>query len=240
MTRGRFTAFSLTVVVLIAAAVLGLPRVRRWGEERLRRSLEARATAAFGGPVRIGAVRFELVPPGLLLESVHAEREGNRGSQAMTAADELSVHASPLTLLGVRQGSFSVKSKRPHLTLRLAEGRSLSFGSGPASPAATVLAAVPAGSSLEIHDGQVTIDFVGGPALTLGGLQLLAGPDPGGTIAGHAEFSSGSYQGPGGEWPGLSGDVSFVVNGAEVRLHPLRSEERRVGKECRSRWSPYH
>ena len=25
------------------------------------------------------------------------------------------------------------------------------------------------------------------------------------------------------------------------RLHPLvRSEERRVGKECRSRWSPYH
>src|SRR2546425_9563294 len=30
----------------------------------------------------------------------------------------------------------------------------------------------------------------------------------------------------------------------EVRLHPARcpprSEERRVGKECRSRWSPYH
>ena len=23
-------------------------------------------------------------------------------------------------------------------------------------------------------------------------------------------------------------------------LHVLRSEERRVGKECRSRWSPYH
>src|SRR6476620_1659439 len=25
-----------------------------------------------------------------------------------------------------------------------------------------------------------------------------------------------------------------------VRLTPERSEERRVGKECRSRWSPYH
>src|SRR6266542_5903616 len=25
-----------------------------------------------------------------------------------------------------------------------------------------------------------------------------------------------------------------------VRPHPSRSEERRVGKECRSRWSPYH
>ena len=25
-----------------------------------------------------------------------------------------------------------------------------------------------------------------------------------------------------------------------VSTRPLRSEERRVGKECRSRWSPYH
>ena len=28
----------------------------------------------------------------------------------------------------------------------------------------------------------------------------------------------------------------FLEEGYEV----LRSEERRVGKECRSRWSPYH
>ena len=28
--------------------------------------------------------------------------------------------------------------------------------------------------------------------------------------------------------------------GAIMRLGQLRSEERRVGKECRSRWSPYH
>src|SRR5437588_11193416 len=27
---------------------------------------------------------------------------------------------------------------------------------------------------------------------------------------------------------------------AELRNRLLRSEERRVGKECRSRWSPYH
>ena len=26
----------------------------------------------------------------------------------------------------------------------------------------------------------------------------------------------------------------------EPPIKPLRSEERRVGKECRSRWSPYH
>ena len=27
---------------------------------------------------------------------------------------------------------------------------------------------------------------------------------------------------------------------AEIGGHAVRSEERRVGKECRSRWSPYH
>ena len=34
------------------------------------------------------------------------------------------------------------------------------------------------------------------------------------------------------------GEVSFSLsrNGGDI----LRSEERRVGKECRSRWSPYH
>ena len=26
----------------------------------------------------------------------------------------------------------------------------------------------------------------------------------------------------------------------ELLAHSIRSEERRVGKECRSRWSPYH
>ena len=34
---------------------------------------------------------------------------------------------------------------------------------------------------------------------------------------------------------------SLVAHTANVRrVHRWRSEERRVGKECRSRWSPYH
>src|SRR2546430_10191644 len=36
-------------------------------------------------------------------------------------------------------------------------------------------------------------------------------------------------------------DPGDVLEGnAGGRLHVDRSEERRVGKECRSRWSPYH
>src|SRR5256885_1970479 len=32
----------------------------------------------------------------------------------------------------------------------------------------------------------------------------------------------------------------FLRSGKPQRLKWARSEERRVGKECRSRWSPYH
>src|SRR2546422_11496145 len=39
----------------------------------------------------------------------------------------------------------------------------------------------------------------------------------------------------------LLGVIFFsLVFGAALTLIPERSEERRVGKECRSRWSPYH
>src|SRR5256885_7917327 len=34
--------------------------------------------------------------------------------------------------------------------------------------------------------------------------------------------------------------VTIDIRWAENRAERYRSEERRVGKECRSRWSPYH
>ena len=40
--------------------------------------------------------------------------------------------------------------------------------------------------------------------------------------------------------------IDYICNGDKtndeiyVTTHLTRSEERRVGKECRSRWSPYH
>ena len=32
----------------------------------------------------------------------------------------------------------------------------------------------------------------------------------------------------------------YILNMVGMAYQGLRSEERRVGKECRSRWSPYH
>ena len=36
------------------------------------------------------------------------------------------------------------------------------------------------------------------------------------------------------------GEVPLALRDAVVEVALCRSEERRVGKECRSRWSPYH
>ena len=43
-------------------------------------------------------------------------------------------------------------------------------------------------------------------------------------------------------WRAMRIQAEFIEGfGALAELGPqLRSEERRVGKECRSRWSPYH
>src|SRR2546430_5447435 len=38
----------------------------------------------------------------------------------------------------------------------------------------------------------------------------------------------------------VGGDVYTVTQGVMKGGTVLRSEERRVGRECRSRWSPYH
>src|SRR3712207_7404656 len=38
----------------------------------------------------------------------------------------------------------------------------------------------------------------------------------------------------------LSAEFLIAADEAGPRLDQFRSEERRVGKECRSRWSPYH
>ena len=37
-----------------------------------------------------------------------------------------------------------------------------------------------------------------------------------------------------------AGTVTLAIKPDDVKPNTGRSEERRVGKECRSRWSPYH
>ena len=41
-------------------------------------------------------------------------------------------------------------------------------------------------------------------------------------------------------FPKHTDDFDEVSRFLEEHANVLRSEERRVGKECRSRWSPYH
>src|SRR3712207_9503706 len=43
-----------------------------------------------------------------------------------------------------------------------------------------------------------------------------------------------------GVGPGGHGRLGALAGREVLLVDPVRSEERRVGKECRSRWSPYH
>src|SRR2546427_10855436 len=54
--------------------------------------------------------------------------------------------------------------------------------------------------------------------------------------------ASGAVQGCEGtaQWPLSQADPALGCPAHATETSACRSEERRVGKECRSRWSPYH
>src|SRR3989442_15737807 len=52
--------------------------------------------------------------------------------------------------------------------------------------------------------------------------------------------TAGRYVVDGEDVAGLSPDALARIRNAKIGFVFQRSEERRVGKECRSRWSPYH
>ena len=51
---------------------------------------------------------------------------------------------------------------------------------------------------------------------------------------GHVDFGENKVQEAIEKW------TEIKKKNSKIKLHMIRSEERRVGKECRSRWSPYH
>ena len=72
-------------------------------------------------------------------------------------------------------------------------------------------------------------------------------PDSGEIKIGHTvhiayvDQSRESLQGDKTVWEDVSGGLDIMnVGKFEMQSRRSRSEERRVGKECRSRWSPYH
>src|SRR2546422_9091351 len=76
--------------------------------------------------------------------------------------------------------------------------------------------------------------FVGGSASFLRQTRNASNSGPAGNCGTHAGRASQRESGM--PCCALGRVVVFDV----WKLETLRSEERRVGKECRSRWSPYH
>src|SRR5256885_9476569 len=54
------------------------------------------------------------------------------------------------------------------------------------------------------------------------------------------DMESVFFHAPGTIGPGWDGQLFVTVREIIFVVLEIRSEERRVGKECRSRWSPYH
>ena len=81
-------------------------------------------------------------------------------------------------------------------------------------------------------DVTLNVDLISKQAGTNFTNSLLVGTSSTGTLS--------SATGNTGVGVGVFGALTSGDNNVAVGLNALRSEERRVGKECRSRWSPYH
>jgi outer membrane protein assembly factor BamA len=222
-TRRRRAIKWLAVAAILAVMVAGLRHVRRFVEIRLQREIETRGTRLVGGPVRIGRVELQVFPPTARLHDVTLSRTGNRGSDAEATLQDVTVRAGPLTLLGLRPGSFTVVVEQPHLRLSIAEGRPMlppEGGNGAALPALIALA--PRGSLLDVRDGIVQLAYGDGPAAELRDVRLkIESPPEEPGLRGRIEFSDGVLRKLAGEWDDLHGEASFRVGAEGIRVDPL-------------------
>src|SRR2546421_5551448 len=140
--------------------------------------------------------------------------------------DELFEIANEVSVL--RDGRYIGTASPLDLTraelIRMMVGRELSqiFPSVPARAGAVVLSARALTLDPQFHD--ISFDLHAGEILGIAGL----------IGAGRSQLAEALF----GLTPASSGRV--WLQGREVKLDSPRSEECRVGKECRSRWSPYH
>src|SRR3712207_9327247 len=83
-------------------------------------------------------------------------------------------------------------------------------------------------------EGSVELDFSAEP-LRSAGIFAISGP----TGAGRSTLLDALCLALYDKAPRFAASVESIAL-ADVGENQVRSEERRVGKECRSRWSPYH
>ena len=94
------------------------------------------------------------------------------------------------------------------------------------------------GTAIQVREygtsGPMVLVLHGGPGAP-GGMAPLAR-----RLADSVRVLEPLQRGSGGEPLTVARHVADLHELVESRCGDVRSEERRVGKECRSRWSPYH
>src|SRR3989475_12214433 len=124
---------------------------------------------------------------------------------------------------GYAARAVDVESAAPDHTVALAVIEAVAAGQFPTKP---------------IGPGQVTRIFTGAP-LPAGADTVVRQEDTEPAESGRIRVVTGRDARQNVRYRGEDIRKGDVVLGAGTPLGP-RSEERRVGKECRSRWSPYH
>lgn len=150
----------IAAAVFVAAVAIGFAAAARLAPERLRLHLEARLAEDLGRPVRLGALRLGLAPPGGLVLALDRVRVGARGDRLRLRVPEAEVRIDPLPLLAGRLRIGRLELHRPHL--HLVEPPAPDAADGPAPTDVAGRLAQAAGTELPfrwlgVRDGRVTL-----------------------------------------------------------------------------------
>ncbi len=209
---------------LVAVAILVLAGLLKSGvlEERLRRALQERSAKATGAEVSIGRLELSLLPPAVALRAITVRRHGSSGSSAEVSIPKATVRAGALTFLGLRRGPVELAIENPVAAIELAAKRPLltGLGEGPALP--VLLGIPPAGSSLRVTGGTITLGWVDGPRCHLEGIDASIRPGAAPAhLIGRIEASGGDAHLLDADWKGLGAETQFELSPGQLRLEPV-------------------